>query len=140
MGLLIDYFVAPDDATAARAADDLPSGLPATDGSGIDPNVVLAQFEELLTGRTFEQILDDPQAYQLVRATDDGEVFVVRISQEFVQALVAAPDETLRQLAGPWSQIEEFWGQGEPAALIDFLGRLRDLALQPGAVYCRVSL
>ncbi len=140
MAQLIDYFVAPDDAAAVKAVQGLPSDLPATDGTGIEPTVVLAVFEEMLTGRAFEQILDDPGAYEVVASADEGELLIIRLPQELTQALVAAPDERLGELAGPWSEIEEFWGQGDPAALTDFLARLKQLARQPGAVYSRVSL
>ena len=54
---------------------------------GIDPVVQLGTLEELLTGRSFEDILDDPSAEDIAT---DGERLVLRLNDALPPALIAA--------------------------------------------------
>lgn len=139
MGLLTDYFVAASD--EAAAAVDLDAPLPhALDGGGIDPLVELGSLEEILTGRTFDDILDDE--WDPV-AEGDGDVVVVRISPHLERALVDVTDARLAEAAVPWSATEELEGS-DPADLAAFAQRLAALARRArdegGHVYCRSSV
>jgi hypothetical protein len=82
--------------------------FPALEGSGIEPSVNLGMFEALLTGKTSEQRLADPKSYPLLASADDHQVVVIGLADDFVRALSAAQEADLRQLAQPWSRIEEF--------------------------------
>jgi hypothetical protein len=82
--------------------------FPALEGSGIEPSVNLGMFETLLTGKTSEQRLADPKSYPLLASADDHQVVVIGLADDFVRALSAAQEADLRQLAQPWSRIEEF--------------------------------
>lgn len=145
MGLLIDYFVAPSDSEAQQIVDAGPTGrFPTTDGSGIEPTVNLGQLEELLTGKTFDQQLDDPESYKVIASANDDQMVVIRLEPGFVAALAHADSDRLGQLSEPWSHIEEFAGMAAPSALADFLDRLRALAIQAsettGGLYCWVCV
>jgi hypothetical protein len=143
MGLLIDYFLASADDQAAAVIDwpggpakGIPKkglfgkalpGLPTLE-SGIEPVVNLGMFEELLTGKSFEEQLSDPQSRPIVANRDGGERLVLRIGDDFSSAIAQSDPARLQELAVPWSQIEEFYGQADPTDLSRFLFRLRDLA------------
>ncbi len=160
MGLLIDYFLANTDDEAAAVIDwpggpakgsskkglfgkALP-GLPTVEGPGIEPVVNLGMFEELLTGKTFDEQLDDPQARPIVATRDGGERLVVRLGDDFASAIARSEPARLQELAVPWAQIEEFYGQADPTDLSHFLMQLRDLAAQATDsgqhVYCWVCV
>lgn len=66
MGLISEYFVASTDAAAALIdVDSIPSH--AVHGGGIEPVVHLGTLEELLTGRTFDEILEDAFTYRFAQ-------------------------------------------------------------------------
>lgn len=160
MGVLFDYFAADSDAVASSTID-WPSGpsrgvpkkgpfgkampgLPTVDGKGIEPVVTLGMLEELLTGRTFDDQLADPEARPILADRDGGERLVIRIGDKLVEALGQAQPSDLDALAGPWSQIEEFYGSANPADLALFLRSLRDLAVSAKSgdqkLYCWVCV
>lgn len=160
MGVLFDYFVAPDD-SAAAAVIDWPSGpasgvpkkglfgkpvpgLVTMQDTGVEPTVTLGMLEEMLTGKTFDEQLADKGSRPVVATREGGERMVVRIGDDLVASLAAAPGDRLRELAQPWSQIEEFWGHGDPVSLQEFLQRLQGMAAQAQAgkkgLYCWVCV
>jgi hypothetical protein len=136
MGVLYDYFSAPSDEAAATAlnriggpgqpSEDTPP-LPAFDTfqtKGIDPNVVLHKLEALLTGREYQDVARG----RMVAISDSGEQIVHALTDSTSAALADADAERLASVAVPWSQIEEFWGKGDPAELASWLGELAALA------------
>ena len=82
-------------------------------------------LEALLTGHDYEQIVAGPRAGKELASQDAGERQVVSLTDEIQAALADADDEQLAVVAMPWSQTEEFCGQGDPA---DLTRVLRDLA------------
>lgn len=110
---------------------------------GIDPVVQLSTLEELLTGESYDDITARLEGRALA-STDGGEVMVFGVSDTLRATLAAVTDERLAEVAVPWSQTEEFWGDGDPADLAQFL---RDLAAlsrrgteQGNRLYCWISL
>ncbi len=145
MGLIFDYFLAPSDESAAAVIDwaggpalglakkglfGKPiAGLRTVQNTGVEPTVTLGMFEELLTGKTFDEQLADPTSRPILANRDDGERLVIRIGDDLVTSLAQAKSERLRELAQPWSEIKELWlGQGDPNDLFAFLTALRELA------------
>jgi hypothetical protein len=155
MGVLFDYFAAPTDAQAAatidwvggpsnppisihpgkrglfgrriKGAEDRPSGFRTVRDTGVDPVVKAGTLEALLTGRTFEEILaGSPERPVAIR--DEGQQLVLRVSEGLVDALARSAPESLADVAVPWSQTEEFRGQGDAHILGDLLVDLADLA------------
>lgn len=146
MSVLFDYFLAPDDATAA-ATIDWPGGpgsgkpkkgpfgkaVPPFDVlslPGIDPAVMLGTLEELLTGTPFADQLADKTSRQQVAIRDGGERLVLRVYDKFTDALATADPAQLAAVAVPWSQTEEFWGQGDPTLLTQVLQELSRMCAQ----------
>ncbi|MGY2703334.1 hypothetical protein [Nocardioides sp. HB32] len=174
MGVLYDYFIAPSDADAAATIDrrggpgqpDLPvpvkgRGLfarrrqqegPDIDAvvyatvadTGIDPVVQGGTLEELLTGRTYEEIEQDPRSGHSLAVRDGGERLVLTLTDGLIDALAQSSPDQLAAAAIPWSQTEEFWGAGDPeelgAILRDLSALARDARTRGESVYCWVSV
>ena len=151
MGLLCDYFsAASDDAAAAvidvlggpRAASD--RGFDVVELKGIEPFVQLGKLEGLLTGVDYESVTENPRWGHAIAVRHDGELLVVSLTDEVQAALAGASESQLREVAVPWSQGEEFWGQGEPSDLAEVLIELAALAGVATArrerLYCWVSV
>lgn len=156
MGVLIDYFAAPSDAEAAATIDSVggpgkppsaesprrglfarkvkgaeavqPQGFRTVSDTGIDPVVQAGTLEALLTGRTFDEVFDAAPSVPPVAIRDEGERVVLKVSDGLVDALVRSTPESLAEVAVPWSETEEFWGQGDAQALAGLLNELAELA------------
>ena len=144
MGLICDYFTASSDSDAAGTLDWVggPSkppakkglfprktaeGLPTLPLPGLEPTMWMGKLEELLTGRSFEEILADPSG-KMVASRDGGERLVLPITENLQQALGDLPDDRLDEVARQWSMRDEYYGTGgDPAVLAPALRNLRDL-------------
>ena len=115
-----------------------------TVSGGVDPVVQMGTFEELLTGRAYDDVVEDPRSGHAVAERDGGERLVLTLTDNLVEALRQASPDRLTELAVPWSQTEEFWGQGDPQSLAAFLtslGRLAQRASEKGQrLYCWVCV
>lgn len=159
MGLLIEYFVAKSDAHAAKTID-WPSGPSAGSdrwqdkllgrrgsysviSEKIEPVVVLGSLEELLTGRAFEEQLDDPESRPVIALRNEGERVVLRIGEFLVRALRGTAERDVLSLADDWSEIEEFSNSYPADDLKLFLRDFKVMcdAVEPHqAVYCWMSV
>ena len=79
---------------------------------------------QLLTDRPWEAAVDSDD----IGSRDNGEVIVLRVSEAFQQVLASADEARLREIVQPWSQIEEFWGEGDPDELLPMMQDLSQLA------------
>jgi len=111
---------------------------------GIDPVVQLGTLEELLTGRPYDDIVEDPRSGQEVATRNGGERLVLTLTESITTALAEAGNDRLSGVAVPWSRTEEFWGAGDPEVLASFLGDLAGLARRARArdqqLYCWVCV
>lgn len=155
MGVLTDYFSAPDDETAASALDRIggparpsadPSPLPPFDtfeAKGLDPYVIMGEIEEALTGQDYEVITADPQHARMITGRGDEGPWVFAVSRPLQAALAQANSGKLARAAEQWSQAEEVHG-ASPESLIWVLEGLSDLARRATAknehLYCWVCL
>jgi hypothetical protein len=156
MSVGFDYFSAVSDETAAGAVN-LPGGpgAPLADqagessfdtvrAQGIDPLVQLGTLEALLTERAYEQIVTGPRAGRPLAAQDSGESLIVTLTDELQAALADADDDVLAAVAVPWSQSDEFSGQGDAQSLAGLLQGLAELARRARAknerMYCWVCV
>ena len=135
----VDLLVAP---TEAPPPDLVFDTVP---GHGIDPVVQMGTLEELLTGRSYDdEIATDPRNGHTVAVRDGGERHVLTLTHSLATALAQASDERLAEVAVPWSQTEEFWGDADPDVLTDFLHSLAALARRAQAtqqlLYCWVCV
>ena len=87
----------------------------------IDPVVQLGTFEELITGRVYDEVVGDPRSGRAVTVRDGGERLVLTLTDELSAALAMTGDEVLEQAAVPWSETEEFWNAVDPRDLADFI-------------------
>jgi hypothetical protein len=159
MAIFCEYFVAEDDDEAAQTAGwaggpskpsagksgffrkgndaPLPAALPTIELPGVEPVVMMATLEELLTGASADEVLEANAQAQIA---DGKQAMVFRLRQELTDVLARASSERLGEVAGPWSQTEEFFGSAEPGDLADALRRLSALAQSAresgGRVYC----
>jgi hypothetical protein len=69
-----------------------------------------------------------PRAGHTLASHDRGERLVVTLTDELQAALADADDTQLASVAVPWSQTEEFFGQGDPQILAGLLHELAELA------------
>ncbi|MFI7212499.1 hypothetical protein [Micromonospora maritima] len=151
MGILCDYFSAPDDEAAAAVAD-VPGGPGSAPDPGLDvvelkgtqPTVQLGTLEALLTGRDYDAVTENSRWCKAVAVRHDGEVLVLSLTDELQAALADAPQSRLREVAEPWSTTEEFWGQAEPSvlaeALIELAGLARRATARAERLYCWVCV
>jgi hypothetical protein len=141
MGLLCDYFTAASNAQAEETIDwiggpgDPPRGGGPADGSqvagrptvslpGIEPTIWMGKLEEILTGRSFDDILEDATG-KVIASRDGGERVVVLLTASLQNALAGLDDETVDAVAAQWAAPDEFYGTGTDTELA--ASTLRDL-------------
>ena len=116
---------------------------------GYDPMVTMGTLEALLTERPYDEVTVDPRwggAPSPEPAEEDRGV--VSLTHTLRDALAAASDDLLLEVAGPWSRTEELRQEGgddvEVADHVAFLRRLRELARSAVAhghgLYCYYEL
>ncbi|MFK0007794.1 hypothetical protein ACIQTZ_12130 [Paenarthrobacter sp. NPDC090520] len=133
-----------------RSAERLTSSAPGplvyetVSVKGIDPVVQLGALEELLTGRAYDDVVDDPRSGHTLATRDGDELLVVTLTDSLFQALACIDDDVIEQAAVPWSESEEFFDAADPRDLADFLKDLSALARRAEAaghrLYCWASL
>ncbi|MFD8571851.1 hypothetical protein [Streptomyces sp. NPDC059639] len=143
MGAWMDYFSAVDDETAAEQLDvgEVPG---AVCGNGIDPAVMIAHLEALLTGRDYEEVRAQSRQCALVAQEGDCAVIVTTLTDGVRDALAGAEPWELRSAAVAWGRTEGFDGdeaEDELTALVESFAELARLARASGQrLYCRVSM
>ncbi|GLY83786.1 hypothetical protein [Actinoallomurus iriomotensis] len=154
MGVLFDYFRAPDGETALRLLDQgdgvphgpttVGGGVDALDGKGIEPQVIL--------GRLVGLILDVPWSLDLVetvevwppeetrpKSVEDWERLpedspwhtgpsLDELSDRIRDAFADADDHALPAIADQWTRIEEFGGHVDATSALRFVESLVALA------------
>ncbi|MFG2563679.1 hypothetical protein [Streptomyces sp. NPDC048496] len=109
--VLCDYFSAGDDDAAVRVLDR--PGGPDTSAfevvslKGVDPVVVMARLEAILTGCTYDEACRRPRSGQLLSSPDDEGAFIVTVSDTLQEALGSATHDFLVEASGPWSETGE---------------------------------
>jgi hypothetical protein len=149
VGVLYDYFRAPDASTAAAVLERVggPMGGPdapvldAVDGKGIDPEVMMRTLQSLLTGVPYDEL---PWGEMLAMSDDENGPWIMQLSEELRDALADAQASRLPAVAEQWVRTEEFWDQPTAAEVLPFLGEVTAMARgarQAGErLYCWSSL
>lgn len=75
---------------------------------GIDPVVQLATLEALMTGRAYEDVIQDERSGHTVAEDDEGVSAVVTLTDSVRDALAAADAGELARVAPMWLRTEEF--------------------------------
>jgi hypothetical protein len=92
------------------------------------PVVELATLESLLTGVSYDEVTAGPRAGAVVADADGGEILVMTVTDELQKSLASSDSGRLAEVAIPWSETDELFGAGNPAALTKFLTALAELA------------
>lgn len=106
------------------------SGILVLSTTGVDPVVQMGKLEALLTGVSYDDIRGGPRRGHAVAERGGGEKVVVILTDELQVVLSTATSDQFAAVAGPWSQIDEFFGHGDSEALTYLLLELSDLAQQ----------
>jgi hypothetical protein len=128
MSIIIKFFMAPDNAAATGVLDSGPEGvLESLILGNFDVHGATIEWESILTGRSFEELvsMDEPR---IVAEADSGSL-VFAVSSALRDGLGAADDALLNDLAIEWSRREAEKGSEfelDVARLI--LGEVADLA------------
>ena len=161
LGLLCEYFIATDDATAASIAE-WPSGpsqppesrgwrrgvgdpLPTVHAGGIEPVVLLAILEGLLTGRDDgDLVLAEPTVLGVRAVASAATAAVVWGASIHGADFKTATGDQTSTVSVRWAEAEEFDGMADPAELTRGLTQLAGLAREArranARVYCWMSL
>jgi hypothetical protein len=138
---MYDYFAAPSDEAAAAVIMDGPGRFPVVETKWLDPAVVMGQLEELLTGRPYDEVIEDSRWAEDLAVAHGGELLVLTVTDGLRDGLASAGE--LAGVAADWARIEELRGI-DAGLLEDVLGRLKALAaaaVQNGErLYCRVCV
>jgi hypothetical protein len=146
MAILCDYFAAADDDAAAGVLD-LDAGPTSAAGyetvslPGIDPIVTMLTLEELLTGRSEDEVTENPRQGEVLADGADGST-IVALTADLQAALAAADDERLRQVAIEWAGSEELDGSNPEdlnGALLDLADLARVADERGQSLYCWLS-
>ncbi|MCX4763009.1 hypothetical protein OG562_18895 [Streptomyces sp. NBC_01275] len=133
MGNIYDYFSAPDDEAALAAQErggPEEAGLPTLSAKGIDPCVELGKGQSLLTGLAYDDVVKLPRFADLLGDPEGANGILVTLADELRDALATATPELFRQVAEPWSRIEEFPPGMYPEDLVAFLTELAEMAVR----------
>ncbi|MEG3626877.1 hypothetical protein [Streptomyces poriticola] len=141
--VMCDYFSASDDDTAVGVLDQ-PGGpdtarFDVVSLKGIDPVVVMAQLESILTGCTYDEASERPRSGQLLSSPEAESAFIVSVSDTLQETLASATHASLARAAGPWSESDELRQYGITAeAAVGVLDLLSGLASRARAAGCRL--
>jgi hypothetical protein len=82
------------------------------------------KLEEILTGRSFDDILRDPTG-QVIASRNGGERLIIPLTARLQDALANIDDDTVDEVAAQWAAPDEYYGTGADTELA--AGALRDL-------------
>lgn len=139
---MCDYFSAASDEAAVGVLDAPggpdPSVFDVLSLKGIDPVVVMARLEGLLTDCAYDEARARPRSGQLLSDPAAEAAFVISVSDTLREALASATDEQLGVVAGPFGAVEEVGLP--PAEALELLRLLSALAGRAAAenrrLYC----
>jgi len=111
------------------------------DAPMIDPYVAAGTLTSLLTGRPYDDVVDDLDWGDVV-AQGPTDHLVIATTDAFVKVLAASDDATLTAVAEPWSHTPEL--EGVPAAhlaakLHELAALARAARLDKARIYCWVG-
>jgi hypothetical protein len=117
---------AREPSAAQRSCSPEPRSLHAQPVSlpGIEPTTWMGKLEEILAGRSFVDILQDP-AGQVIASRDGGERLIIPLTARLQDALASIDDNTVDEVAAQRAAPDEYYGTGADTELA--AGALRDL-------------
>lgn len=136
--MLFEYFVTPDDETAAATIDgrDVDAQVRS---HVVDPASVLGQLERLLGARRDD---DGLLSAQMIAESEDGARLVIRLSAHVLSLYAKVQPDTVKLLVDQWALSRRFRrGGGTDEDLYAFAAGLHAMcrAGRGGGVYCRAT-
>lgn len=124
VSIIVEFFTAPDDQSAATILEGGPDGMFETFTVGnFDAITAIEEWDRILTGRTTEELERD----DVSRIIAGDAPFVIAASGELQAALIAAGRDELAATALRWIEQEELHGY-DPELFADILNELALLA------------
>ncbi|GAB2697525.1 hypothetical protein [Kitasatospora kifunensis] len=130
MSIIIKFFIAPDDTSAASSVDSGPDGVPGSLTCGnFDASEAVIEWESLLTGQSFEVLVASDEPHAVADLGDEGGPLLFVVSHSLQGALTGASTDRLAEVGELW--IQERAAEGEvfdPEMVGELLSDLADLA------------
>ncbi|MGW1638452.1 hypothetical protein [Streptomyces lavendulae] len=144
MSLIVKFFMAPDDTSAGLAVQTGPGrAFESLSFGNFDPEEAVVEWECLLAGGSFEELVEAGEPRVVAGQDDDGCV-VFALSPRLSTALADAEHSRLRDVAASWAQLHAEDGEVIDAKIADaIVGDLAALVSsarrQNQGVYCWVA-
>ncbi|MET9693591.1 hypothetical protein ABZY81_35045 [Streptomyces sp. NPDC006514] len=144
MSNIVTFFVAPDDTAAALVLQTGPARASESVSFGnFDPEEAVVEWEGLLAGGSFEELVEAGEP-RIVAVEDDGGRVVFALSPGLSAALADAEPSGLRDIAASWVRLRAADGEIIDTEIADQI--VGDLAALVGGarrqgrgVYCWVA-
>ncbi|MFF4244899.1 hypothetical protein ACFYY2_10545 [Streptomyces sp. NPDC001822] len=103
MSIIVEFFAAPDDTSAALALQTGPRGaFESLSFGNFDPEEAVVEWECLLSGGSFEELVEAGEP-RLVAGQDDNRGVVFAMSPRLSAAIAEAEWSELKDAAAAWS-------------------------------------
>ncbi|MFG3304914.1 hypothetical protein [Streptomyces wuyuanensis] len=144
MSIIVKFFVAPDDTSAAETLRAGPGrAFESLSFGNFDPEEAVVEWECLLVGGSFEELVEAGEPRVIAGQDSDGRI-VFAISPRLSAALADAERSQLSDVAASWAQLRAEDGDAIDAEIADAI--VNDLAAlvsgarrQSRSVYCWVA-
>ncbi|MFE2168455.1 hypothetical protein ACFXB3_25870 [Streptomyces sp. NPDC059447] len=143
MSIIVEFFVAPNDSSAASVLKTGPGRAGALSFGNFDPEEAVVEWECLLAGGDFEDLVEAGEP-RIVAQQDGDECVVFAVSPRLSAALADAERCELREAAVSWAAQRAADGEAIDTGIAEVI--LSDLAALAGSarhegqdVYCRVA-
>ncbi|WP_031155515.1 hypothetical protein [Streptomyces erythrochromogenes] len=144
MSIIVKFFVAPDDTSAALTLRTGPGrAFESISFGNFDPEEAVVEWERLLAGGGYEELVDAGEP-RIVAGEDNGGRVVFAIAPRLSTALAEAEHPRLRDVAASWVELRadegETIGTEIAEAIVSDLAALAGSARrQSHGIYCWVA-
>ncbi|KUL69601.1 MULTISPECIES: hypothetical protein [unclassified Streptomyces] len=144
MSIIVKFFVAPDDTSAALTLQTGPGrAFESLSFGNFDPEEAVIEWECLLAGGSFEELVDAGEP-RIVAGQDNDGCVVFAISPRLSTALADAGLSRLRDIAASWAQLRAEDGEAidteiAQAIVGELAGLVSTARRQDHGVYCWVA-
>ncbi|MFI0967584.1 hypothetical protein ACH4S8_40335 [Streptomyces sp. NPDC021080] len=144
MSIIVKFFVAPDDASAALTLQTGPGpAFESLSFGNFDPEEAVVEWECLLADGSFEDLVEAGEP-RIVAGEDHGGCVVFAISPGLSTALADAERPRLREVAASWVQLRAEEGENidvdiADAIMSDLAALVSSACRQGQGVYCWVA-
>ncbi|MFJ5231171.1 hypothetical protein ACIQBJ_14905 [Kitasatospora sp. NPDC088391] len=137
MSVIVEFFAAPDDASAALAAPTGPGrALPARRFGNFDAEGAILEWESALTGDTVEALIEADEPRWLTDPDNSG-CLVLALSPRLTTALAAAAPAQLDRTVGAWTAEDPDLAPETAAEILTEVAALATTAHHNGdSLYC----